>query len=414
MKRRAYLTSSALIIGLGVVASTGFTPEYSVPIYEKPTVKIWDVQSIDTMKVSRDRARERSINIDDIERQLGLIKETGATHVAIATPYDKEFNTFRSQWVNAARMHGLKVLFRGNHSGWEGWFEYPAITRQEHIRKTATFIRENPGIFENGDIFEPCPECENGGTGDPRRNGDAPGHRDFLKELHNVSQSEFKKQNKEVEILFSTNGDVAKLIFDKDTTETIGGTVALDHYVKTGKQISEDASAQALASNAKIYLNELGVPIPDIHGSLSEQEQWHWLLDAFDAIAKNRNISGVNYWVHIGGSTALWNLDETPRVGIAALERYYNPWSIYGVVVDTRGLPLEGVSVSNAFGLSITDEEGYFELPSVDEAVTAHAWKDEYIPVDITLNEEEAETQQLIVMDRVKESLLFRIQKALY
>src|SRR3989304_760988 len=68
--------------------------------------RIWPVQAIDTMKYSRDLAREK---LNDpsfdavIDEQVRIIAETGATHVAIATPYDEEFLPFLTRWVSAAR-----------------------------------------------------------------------------------------------------------------------------------------------------------------------------------------------------------------------------------------------------------------------------------------------------------------------
>jgi len=70
----------------------------------------WQIQSVDTMKYSRDIAREK---LDDptfdsiIDRQVKDIAATGATHVAVGTPYDEEFVPFLTRWVNAARKYKL-------------------------------------------------------------------------------------------------------------------------------------------------------------------------------------------------------------------------------------------------------------------------------------------------------------------
>ena len=95
------------------------------------------------------------------------------------------------------------------------------------------FILENPEIFEDGDIFTSCTECENGGPGDPRATGDITGFRNFLIEEYQVTKDAFEKINKKVDSNFySMNGDVAYLIMDKDTTEKLGGVVVMDHYVE--------------------------------------------------------------------------------------------------------------------------------------------------------------------------------------
>src|SRR5258708_6337361 len=91
----------------------------------------WPVQSIDTMKYSRDTAGQMLTKPEfdaTINSQVSEIAQTGATHIAIATPYDEMFIPFLKRWVKSARAHGLKVWFRGNFSGWEGWYNFPKIT----------------------------------------------------------------------------------------------------------------------------------------------------------------------------------------------------------------------------------------------------------------------------------------------
>ena len=140
--------------------------------------RTWEIKSIDTMKYSRDAAGAKlnDPTFDQtIEIQIKNIADLGATHVALGTPYDEKFIPYLSRWVAAARRNNLKVWFRGNFSGWEGWFEYPKISRDQHLAMTENFILSHPDLFRDGDIFSPCPECENGGPGDPRHNGDVTG-----------------------------------------------------------------------------------------------------------------------------------------------------------------------------------------------------------------------------------------------
>src|SRR3989339_521194 len=114
-----------------------------VATYQKPTVKFWRIQAVDTMKYSRDMARAK---LNDskfditIDQQIHAIADTGANYVAIATPYDEEFVPILRRWVASARRYGLSVWFRGNFSGWEGWFEYPRINQIQHLRATRAFI----------------------------------------------------------------------------------------------------------------------------------------------------------------------------------------------------------------------------------------------------------------------------------
>ena len=297
-----------------------------VKITNKKT-HFWQVASIDTMKYSRDVAREklRDPSFDSvIERQIKDIAETYATHVAIATPYDDEFLPFLKRWVGAARKYKLKVWFRGNWSGWEKWFGYSSIDRKTHIEKTVKFISQNPDLFVDGDVFGACNECENGGPGDPRHNGDALGHREFLIEEYNATRNAFEKIGKKVASNYSSmNGDVASLIMDKETTKALGGIVVVDHYVASPDQLIIDIKALAKKSGGKIVLGEFGVPIPDIHGKMSDQEQSEWLENVLQKLFNMSEVIGMNYWTNVGSSTALWDSNGNPRSAVEVIRKYY-------------------------------------------------------------------------------------------
>jgi hypothetical protein len=207
------------------------------------------------MKYSRDVSREK-LNDPSFDRvinqQIKQIAGTGATHVGIATPYDEEFYPILKRWVDSARLYNLKVWFRGNWSGWEGWFEYPKITREEHIKKTQDFIKKHQDIFVDGDVFSPCPECENGGPGDPRRTGDVEGHRKFIVTEYKATKDAFRRINKNVASNFnSMNGDVARVIMDKKTTKAMDGIVTIDHYVGTPKKLVSDIGQISRSSGGK-------------------------------------------------------------------------------------------------------------------------------------------------------------------
>ena len=358
---------AAALLGGGVLlwASKNLTPETAV-YYAVPDKTIWNFQSIDTMKYSRDIAREklRDASFDAvIERQVKAIADTGATHIAIATPYDEEFVPFLRRWVDAARTHGLNVWFRGNFSGWEKWFEYPSISREEHLKKTEDFIITHPGLFQDGDAFSSCPECENGGSGDPRQTGDVIGHRKFLIVEDQMMQGVFKKIDRDVRTdLFSMNGDVARLVMDQETTKALGGIVTIDHYVKTPEQLVKDIEAIAERSGGKIILGEFGAPIPDIHGSLSEVGQKQWIDRALELLETSQNVEGVNYWLSVGGSTELWNKQGVPRKAVASLTDYFKLNIVYGFVRDELGRSIEGARVRLNGKSAMTDAHGYYAL----------------------------------------------------
>ncbi len=290
-------------------------------------VSHWSFQSVDTMKYSRDLSREK---LNDplfdkvINDQVKAIAQTGATHIAIATPYDEEFYPILEEWVKAARKNNLKVWFRGNFSGWEGWFEYPKMTRTEHKKLTEVFIMKHKDIFEDGDIFTACPECENGGPGDPRKTGDVAGHRNFLISEYIITKYSFEKINKRVASNYnSMNGDVAKLVMDKKTTAAMDGIVTIDHYVATPEKMEVDIKALANSSGGKIVLGEFGAPIPDINGKMTEEEQADYISKLLTRLKAMPEVIGVSYWTNIGSSTSLWNSDNSPRIGVSVLTSFY-------------------------------------------------------------------------------------------
>jgi len=321
--KKIYLIISAILIVIFV--SIFFT----VKSKEKTPSTHWNFQSIDTMKYSRDLSREK---LNDplfdkvINDQIKDIADTGATHVAIATPYDEEFYPILERWVIAARKNNLKVWFRGNWSGWEGWFDYSKIDRQTHITKTQEFILKHSDLFEDGDVFTGCPECENGGPGDPRMTGDVKGHRKFLIDEYNVTKASFIKINKNVVSNYeSMNGDVAKLVMDKPTTKALDGVVTIDHYVSSPEELILDILEISKNSGGKVVLGEFGAPIPDLNGEMTEEEQADYLNTSLSLLSKTPQVIGVSYWTNVGSSTSLWHQDGSGKKAAEVIKSFYTP-----------------------------------------------------------------------------------------
>src|SRR3989344_1453844 len=290
--------------------------------------RFWEIQSIDTTKYSRDLAREK-LNDDSfneiIEFQVKQIALARASHIAISTPYDAEFAPYLVRWVGVARKNNLNVWFRGNLSGWEGWFEYPEITKSEHAEAIAKFLVENQLLFMDGDIFDPCPECENGALGDPRHTGKLNEYREFLKDEHQKISETFTSLGKDVLIAHSMNADVAKLVMNQDTTKKLGGMVTIDHYVAdSGKFLSDIREIERIIGG-DILIGEFGVPIPDIHGELDESGQSAFIKQTLDILSAQSYVKGVNYWTGFGGSSSLWRDDFSEKSAVDVVEKYYKP-----------------------------------------------------------------------------------------
>ncbi len=378
--------------------------------------RYWEIQSIDTMKFSRDLARQKSKDPTfdiTIDTQVRLIADSGVTHIAIATPYDKEFLPYLRKWVNAARENNLKVWFRGNFSGWEGWFDYEGISREEHHTLTRSFILNNPDLFEDGDIFTSCHECENGGPGDPRNTGDVSGHREFLINDYELTKNSFEIIGKDVKTnYFSMNKNVAKLIMDQKTTEITGGIVTLDHYIQDPKQLTKDINEIAKSSGGRVMIGEFGVPVPDIHGFLTDSSQAQWVEEALSELVMNENVIGINYWTSFGGSTRIWSDSNAEKPAKQVLESYFKPESRRIRILNELGRPLRNTIVNVNEKQYTTDDDGYLNLLYIPTTVDFEFTTDKYNSIKIN-NGDLNQTNEVILI-KSKEGLFFKLQKILY
>ncbi len=344
------------------------SPKNKVDAKQQST--FWEIQAIDTTKYSRDLAREKANDPEFdavIEQQISNIAAAGATHVAIGSPYDEKYRAYLTRWVTIARKHNLKVWFRGNWAGWEGWFDKPKISREDHLRMTEDFILGNADLFEDGDIFSACTECENGGPGDPRA-GDLEGYRKFLIDEYSVTKRAFLQISRGVKSNYvPMNGDVAKLVMDKETTKQLGGVVVIDHYVDQPKQIAADIKSLSESSGGKIMLGEFGAPIEDIHGKFTDDQQADWINSVLGGLYSMPELIGVNYWGAVGGSTQLWRADGSARPAVGILTSYYKPAILSGEVVNDLGQPVLATLESKLAKIS-TSTNGLFAIPYHDQS----------------------------------------------
>lgn len=322
----------------------------------------WSIKSIDTMKTSRDRAKW-GIQSVNYKQELLRIKESGANYVTVDTPYDEEFYPYLKSWADEAHRIGLKVWFRGNWSGWEGWNNYPkTISRVQHITKTANFIKKHQEVFRDGDSFTACPECEYGGPGNPLETGDIEGFRKFIIDEYISVRAEFDKVNKEVNVgWISMNPDVAKAIYTKEMLNMTGGVITLDYFVKDVKELQAGLDYfQEKFPDVKILIGEFGAPIKDINGQMSEDTQAVFINQILKYLTSRKDILGVNYWVSTGGETELFNQDLVFKKVANIIKNYYDPLRMQITVEDVFGTPLDhiAIGINNGENIFLTDANG--------------------------------------------------------
>lgn len=283
------------------------------------------ITSVDTMKSSRDRAREGRPQ-EWIDAQVEAVANTGATHIAIATPYDKEFDGEMRRWVNSSREKGLNVWYRGNMSSWEGWFDRaknpdPGL----HREGINNFITRNGDLLMPQDIFTPCPEAENGIGNVWASEDNKEMWRNFLMDSYYSAGETLSREGINGVLLgyYSMNGDVATIL-TPEVVAQIGNTVVIDHYVSDPKAMGNHIQRlQDIYPGVNVVVGEYGAPIPDINGEMTEEQQAKFVGELMDQMLQN-NVGGMNYWVLWDGSTALLNEDLTQRMAYDVVKTQYS------------------------------------------------------------------------------------------
>ncbi|MBL8031746.1 MAG: carboxypeptidase regulatory-like domain-containing protein [Candidatus Doudnabacteria bacterium] len=339
---------------------------------EPPPGQLWHFQCIDTMKYSRDAAREfldgPTKSAQFIAAEVAIIKSLGATCVSVGTPYDEEFIPLLKQWTTAIHAAGLQVWFRGNFAGWEGWFNYPLLKNTaEHYNKTYSFIVDHPDLFTEGDIFSPAPEAENGLLGSPWASSSArKALVDFAWKSSDTCQRAVAVIQKKVHCgYFSANGDVARDVYTRDVLQKAGAVTVIDHYISSTVQYGRDLDVYAQKHKLPIVIGEFGAPIPDLNGDLTEQEQAQYVGELLRQFyTHKKQILGLNYWVLRGGSTQLLNNDGSERAVMEVIRDYFLPGQIVGTVVDGIGRPVKNAVVTTGDGVQSirTNAKGNFAL----------------------------------------------------
>jgi hypothetical protein len=381
----------------------------------------WNLRCVDTMKVSRDSARDWQDNargLDaEIKREVAFVKKSGANCISLGTPYSREFVPFLTKWVRAARTAKLHVWFRGNIPEWEGWFGFPKFKNaQEHHRMTYDFVTSHPDLFSEGDIFTPAPEPENGALGDPRASKEkAKIFNEFLIKSYANCEAAFAKINIAATCgYFSTNYDVANLVLTRAVVEKIGKVVVIDHYVKNPDRFLADIDNLQNKFGAKIVIGEFGAPIPDLNGNMNENQQAAFIEKVLVNLYKKKDyVAGVNYWTLTNGTTSLFKNTTTPKKAFAVLKSYYAPTFIHGTVFDPLGDKLGNVkfetetrvfsATSSFFG------SYYLELPSGMQKIIIQ--KTGYKTITINLNLDASDkTAHDFILTPTKTNFIYQIR----
>lgn len=297
----------------------------------------WAIQSVDAMKDTKDAICGQRPQAW-IERWVDKAVELGANYVAISTPYDNpdcaSSLPYTQMWVNVIRSRGLKVWFRQMPLAFEGIYSKTKNNSNNFLTLISNYIKANPGLYQDGDIFTPIPEPQNGGIQGITycANGvcQFPSKENFnqwLRDAINVSRSAFQsigKNNMKIGY-FGFDGFVAWGANNpdwngilEDTTIAAMGNITIDHY------------PEAIGSTMKQGLDELQARYPGIQiiigewGTINNTNVEQEVRDSM-AAAKRQGVVGFNYWQFGPGGAGeqLINDDFSNRVQFDEVRSFY-------------------------------------------------------------------------------------------
>lgn len=302
------------------------TPTMTPPTPSPTTTGSWPIQSVSSMKETKDRIcgqRDQTF----IDRWVDKAKELGANYVAVETPYDNptcdNSVNYTWKWVNAIRSRGLKVWHRHMPLAFEGIYDTPKA-KGDYLTMIDDYIKNNWGMFREGDIFTPIPEPQNGGVGGVTYCAygicifDNQEHFNrWLREAIDAANNAFDQigLGRKIKIGYfgfdgfvtwgSNNPDWQGIL--EDATIQKMGNVTIDHYPELIGQTMEQGLDEVMAKypGLPIIIGEWGSA-----GNGDIEQQVRNSLGA----AKRPSVVGFNYWhLGMGGNEALINEDFSNR-----------------------------------------------------------------------------------------------------
>lgn len=300
------------------------------------------IASVDTMKESRD-TETRPMTDAQISASVNLVAGLNVTYITVDTHWD--YASYMQRWVNAIRGAGKKVYFRIQPNQWENNNGVTGLmTPAGYKQALQSFILSNPGLFQPGDIFDPCPEPENGPywikTYGSSWTSGAPNTatRDFnafIRDTTDVSDNAFHQLGifGVITTVRSTNSFFASHPgpLEAATVQKMG-RVTFDSYPE--EYTTDPATAVSARLTELNAIRNAWPGVPLVIGEMGysnkiavdDTTQANVLGAEFNAIRNLSYISGVNYWVGAGtnnsggythifnGNTGSWTL--RPAAGL--------------------------------------------------------------------------------------------------
>jgi len=275
---------------------------------------VWSIRSVDTMKLSRDTLKLQLTDAQ-IQAVVRLDARLHLTHVTSDVYYDDPI--YLARWVKAIRAGGLHVWFRAHWYAWEDHRDRAGtMTPDGYVAATRGFLQAHAALLRNGDIFDFCPEPENGaywrqiyGAGWSWRSNPA-AKRDFntfIRAGLYMARTTLANRGRAgvLVTVVSVNSSIAQRLLSKPTVRKLG-RVTLDLYPE-GTTHDPATAARRLIAEIEAVHRRWNVPILlGEQGYARDQEvddatQARVLSAELAALARLPYLQGLNYWVDAGG-----------------------------------------------------------------------------------------------------------------
>ena len=277
------------------------------------------IASIDTMKESRD-TETRPLSSQNVLAIVTLSASLNTNYITVDTNWD--YPNYMQQWVDAIRATGRHVWFRSQPNQWENANGASGtMTPDRYQAVESNFILAHASLFQPGDIFDACPEPEQGHYWSKRYgerwtlnppNSATRAYNAFIRDTTDVANTAFQQEGihgvittiRSTNTFFPTHPDV----LEQATVDKLGA-ITIDSYPEQSTTDPATAASRRV-DELKTIENLWHVPI--IIGEMGYSNQ----MDVGDGTQKNvlkaelqamqplTYITGLNYWVGAGTNTS--------------------------------------------------------------------------------------------------------------